>query len=253
MADANHTELRCVVCGCAFRLKLRKDGTLPRNHAVTCGGACRNKRAASTPKQSERACLECGAMFSGRDASVHCSSSCAAVEWRRSRRAATIGHCANCGASLADKKNRTKLCGKACRSQSRRVPRKHVNCLACGSALTSRAKFCSGRCKQRAGPPRACVICATPITKPKQMRYCSDECSLTGRRAYDAISCARRRGAPSARFSAFAVFDRDGWRCQICGVSTPRSRRGTRHHNAPELDHIVPLKMGGEHSMANTQ
>lgn len=51
----------------------------------------------------------------------------------------------------------------------------------------------------------------------------------------------------------FKVFERDGWRCQICGKPTPRSRRGTLHPNAPELDHIVPISKGGPHAYANTQ
>lgn len=41
------------------------------------------------------------------------------------------------------------------------------------------------------------------------------------------------------------VFERDGWRCGLCGG-----------HVEPEdasLDHVVPLSKGGEHSYANTQ
>ena len=49
------------------------------------------------------------------------------------------------------------------------------------------------------------------------------------------------------------VFERDGWRCQLCGARTPKERRGTYHDRAPELDHILPLSKGGEHSYANTQ
>jgi len=49
------------------------------------------------------------------------------------------------------------------------------------------------------------------------------------------------------------VFDRDGWRCQLCGKKTPKAKRGTYSRNAPELDHIMPLSLGGEHSYRNTQ
>jgi 5-methylcytosine-specific restriction endonuclease McrA len=46
------------------------------------------------------------------------------------------------------------------------------------------------------------------------------------------------------------VFERDAWRCQICGGEL----RG-RYPDllSPSLDHIVPLVKGGEHSYANVQ
>lgn len=49
------------------------------------------------------------------------------------------------------------------------------------------------------------------------------------------------------------VWERDGGRCQICGCSCPQSRRGTKHQNAPEIDHRVPLSKGGSHTYGNTQ
>jgi 5-methylcytosine-specific restriction endonuclease McrA len=64
---------------------------------------------------------------------------------------------------------------------------------------------------------------------------------------------ARLRRAQVERVDPIKVFDRDAWRCQICGRKTPRERRGSINSNAPELDHIVPLSVGGEHSYRNTQ
>jgi len=61
------------------------------------------------------------------------------------------------------------------------------------------------------------------------------------------------RAASVEAVNPFKVFERDGWRCQCCRMSTPRERRGTYHPRAPELDHIVPLSKGGEHSYRNTQ
>ena len=49
------------------------------------------------------------------------------------------------------------------------------------------------------------------------------------------------------------VFARDGWRCQICHKKLRPCNRGTIKDNAPELDHIIPLSQGGEHSYRNTQ
>jgi 5-methylcytosine-specific restriction endonuclease McrA len=62
-----------------------------------------------------------------------------------------------------------------------------------------------------------------------------------------------RLGAPLTTVDPFTVFDRDGWRCRACGTVTPKELRGTIEPNAPELDHVVPLAMGGGHTYKNTQ
>lgn len=64
---------------------------------------------------------------------------------------------------------------------------------------------------------------------------------------------AIRRGAYVAeRFDPIEILERDGWRCHICGRDTPKVLRGSFADNAPELDHIVPISKGGEHSRLNT-
>ena len=42
-------------------------------------------------------------------------------------------------------------------------------------------------------------------------------------------------------------------RCQICGIDTPKELRGSANHNAPELDHKIPMSKGGPHSPENLQ
>ncbi|WP_369598523.1 HNH endonuclease [Sinorhizobium meliloti] len=61
------------------------------------------------------------------------------------------------------------------------------------------------------------------------------------------------RAAYVERVDPIKVFDRDKWKCQICGVKTPRKLRGTMDDRAPELDHVMPLSLGGAHSYMNTQ
>lgn len=51
----------------------------------------------------------------------------------------------------------------------------------------------------------------------------------------------------------FKVFDRDGWKCKLCGALTPKNQRGLHNDFSPELDHIKPLSKGGAHSYENTQ
>jgi 5-methylcytosine-specific restriction endonuclease McrA len=53
-----------------------------------------------------------------------------------------------------------------------------------------------------------------------------------------------------------AVFNRDGYVCQICGIDCPPDLKWPER-NAPTLDHIIPLAWGvfrgGFHSYANCQ
>lgn len=82
---------------------------------------------------------------------------------------------------------------------------------------------------------------------------CADERLLAHKRTHKLKRHARQRGANAESVDPFKVFDRDRWRCQLCGVKTPRSKRGTCAPNAPELDHILPLSQRGDHTYLNTQ
>lgn len=61
---------------------------------------------------------------------------------------------------------------------------------------------------------------------------------------------ARERGSEWERVAKGKIFERDGWRCQICGGKT----RG--RYPSPlsaSLDHIVPVSKGGGHVASNMQ
>lgn len=73
------------------------------------------------------------------------------------------------------------------------------------------------------------------------------------KRAHRLKRKAKQRAVTVETVDPIKVFDRDGWRCQLCGVKTPKAKRGTYQPTAPELDHIVPIGKGGEHSYRNTQ
>lgn len=106
-------------------------------------------------------------------------------------------------------------------------PAVHAHCKECGIQFAKRAKtslFCSKMCQAR-----------------------------NSHRIHSPLRRARKKSAQTEVVNPFTVFDRDGWRCQICFCSTPKRLRGSSHDRAPELDHIIPLSKGGEHSYRNTQ
>lgn len=99
-----------------------------------------------------------------------------------------------------------------------------------------------------------CVYC--PLYGTKGNTWCQP-CKAIGlkriKRAHKALRRARKKGADCESVDPYKVFDRDKWKCQLCGVKTPKSKRGTYADNAPELDHIIPLSKGGAHKYTNTQ
>jgi 5-methylcytosine-specific restriction endonuclease McrA len=149
--------------------------------------------------------------------------------------------------------------------------------LACKSARTEAQKAryrAEGRQYRRPGysaeyyarrPTRAmsCAWCERPFeTKQHVAKYCGLICMAAALRdGHDrdrtnrikwAADRAKKNGVDFERFDPFEIFERDGWRCYICGDPTPKELRGTRHPKAPELDHIVPISAGGPHTRENT-
>ena len=65
---------------------------------------------------------------------------------------------------------------------------------------------------------------------------------------------ARANGASVVRFSRLAIFKRDEWHCKQCGCATPQTLlKDFTHKQAPTLDHIIPIELGGSHSPGNCQ
>ena len=63
---------------------------------------------------------------------------------------------------------------------------------------------------------------------------------------------AIERGAEAEDFSRTEIFDRDGWRCQLCRRLMVKALDYPDPMSA-SLDHIVPLAAGGQHVRTNVQ
>lgn len=112
---------------------------------------------------------------------------------------------------------------------------------------------------KRSDPSKDCVVCGVAYCnlfgRLSHQRTCSEACSRSLRRQRCRDKQARRRavlrGADAENINVFDVFERDGWRCHLCGRRTPKRMRGTIAPNAPELDHVVALADGGTHTWGN--
>jgi 5-methylcytosine-specific restriction endonuclease McrA len=106
-----------------------------------------------------------------------------------------------------------------------------------------------------------CEMCCSPVGYlfGRKKLYCSNGCrkqsprTKAGQRKHKAKRKAIEKGATTKPFDPIMVLERDGWKCKMCGIDTPKEKRGSYDLNAPEVDHIHPISKGGEHSMENTQ
>lgn len=196
--------------------------------------------------QTDHECKNCKQTFRprGTDRTTYCSRECA-FEYKIKISAlravmevsykVNVGKCAWCKSRFYGQRLGAMYCSDECRSSanSYEYQERELDCKECGSKFTRskhnmRAAFCSDTCRSEA---------------ERRMK-----------RRYKSKRKALERGARTAdNIDPIAIFERDAWRCQICGCKTPKSKRGTIHDKAPELDHIIPLSKGGLHSFDNVQ
>lgn len=144
----------------------------------------------------------------------------------------------------------------------------------CGQSFVPRAahsRFCSRKCQtkinnrdkqaaRRDSAERPCNYCGAqfaPDYGSLRRTYCTKACRDEAKRKVRSGSSHRRRavknGGRYEPVSKRKVFERDGWRCYLCGCDTPLTKSGTQDDAAPELDHVIPLAAGGDHTYENTR
>lgn len=255
-APANDSaHLRCLVC----------DAGLPGGRRKYCSMQCKDRRPRKRDRPNghatgpDRTCEHCGAIFKRRrgkkNAARFCSRECGVA----SRRAPTVSDdlrviaesfavsvkvarcvCRQCGLRFAGVALSNRFCSDEC------------------NATYTRAKYEAANDNGRDRSPRPCSVCGNvfePTYGDKRRKFCSPACNKRSDEAKASRLAAkmRRRAAKVEAVNPIKVFDRDQWRCRLCGVRTPKRLRGTYEDRAPELDHIIPISMGGEHSYRNVQ
>lgn len=149
---------------------------------------------------------------------------------------------------------------------SRHMP----TCEVCGSfCKTQQARFCSPRCCGQSVHEVSCCKCGSRVkrrgvgrvglchackqnAKREALRRIKETCGKNH------PSRARHYGVQCVRFPREMIFDRDGWRCQLCGTgvlrkTTYRKRDGKIHPRSPTVDCIVPMSKGGNYEPDNCQ
>lgn len=153
--------------------------------------------------------------------------------------------CATCGSSFPPKQKNSRFCSSDCYYQF------HLEQSRLRSEVRDRAKWVpiTKQC-------RWCDCLFTPLYGNKLKHHCSDACASRYFKASTPKNIRKRMrvvGGEYEPINIIKLFERDQWRCQICGCKTPRALRGTYNDRAPEADHRVPISKGGGHTWANVQ
>jgi 5-methylcytosine-specific restriction endonuclease McrA/predicted nucleic acid-binding Zn ribbon protein len=170
-----------------------------------------------------------------------------------------------------------RFCSNKCKWDARRKPvepklieKRSWHCKICGKEMSVYGVYCSDECRKenarresRASnsakkqlKERSCKECGkmfVPEYGNKRRHYCSDACSRRqGRRNAKHTRRTRGKAVKGATVYRAKIYERDGWKCQICGKKVNRLLDGS-HPMAASLDHIVPLSKGGRHEPSNVR
>ena len=156
---------------------------------------------------------------------------------------ATVTHCFYCGGKFAKPRGKCQHPARCrrCRldyvngqQRAKRHRKATTACMDCGATVPQKRK----------GPKDTRCAGCRASRRREQQRIIA--------RVYYHVRRARKRGSLAEKFHAAEIFDRDGWRCGICGR---RIRAELRHPHpmSASIDHKVPLAAGGEHTRRNVQ
>jgi hypothetical protein len=143
-------------------------------------------------------------------------------------------------------------------------------CIQCGIECNHMAaRFCSYACNKAWRGPRLCkcgtlVEQATAYGKDASCQPCRLARKKTANRRAKVLygrnhrDRARHHGVRYQPVPVKAVYNRDDWRCQLCGCKCKRRATwskidGRIHPMSPTIDHIVPMSLGGHHEPGNLQ
>lgn len=143
-------------------------------------------------------------------------------------------------------------------------------CQHCGKEINSgSSRFCSYACVKNWRGTRQCDACGVDVPRSNSFSKCRCETCRerlrkeANRRGKNRCGRnhrqrARHHGVAYLPVPVKAVYERDGYRCQICRRRCLKSAMfsktdGRIHPRSPTIDHIVPMACGGNHEPGNLQ
>lgn len=263
---------RTCICGTTFTINPREG-----NKRKWCSEACRVRCHRAARPAPPKMCAVCEHPITGRPRTFkYCSDECLAESKLRRRRppAHEPRPCKGCGTTITPgprERNRKLWCSAACHaryqrrnaSEQRRQAERERNRGRVRRSKAMPPRIVEARRKLRRASRGTssknstwamghCDSCGESFTRRANgsiPRFCSEKCK---RRSNNERRRARERDAYVEDVNRTAIFERDGWRCQLCRKKVDGSLP-TGHMMSATLDHIVPLASGGLHEAANCQ
>jgi len=242
-----------------------------------CSAKCARKSEYLNSKNSSQVsyiCKNCGSVFhpTKKEYNQYCSLEC-------SRKHSELRICEYCGECfLGAVQNQQRFCSEKCRRKDykhkhcKRIGLPEKQCPSCGKMFSpqfNHQRLCgSANCRNNYYRLRyletyvsklcVCKECGNEFKTfylNKHRDYCSNAClKKHGSRVGKATRRARiHKASRIDYFDPLEIFKRDRWTCRLCGKTTPKELRGKTDDSSPELDHIIPLALGGSHTKSNVQ
>lgn len=256
----------CVTCGNVFgtnhKRKYCTPMCRPRKHSQTW-----DERQAEYRKRNTYVCIGCGEQYvNKRKGKTHgrkyCSRECAFKNrpTQKGLNGLVCGPYSEVGFAFSDVEQVVCVCcGRD--KRMRRKSSKVYRCEVCAAEYIKQYAIKWHNHKMtamRPHKPKSCKVCGQLFSRitTQAAIYCSAKCAKRNEKLKHATSAkqrAKRAGVKYETISPLKVFERDGWRCQICLKQLSPNNRGSKKSNAPEIDHRVPLALGGDHTYKNVQ
>lgn len=154
-----------------------------------------------------------------------------------------------------------------------RLARKELakqTCNQCGCPCKDGAsRFCSYACNKAWRGPRPCELCGVVVANARAYGKCRcRNCRAIAKTAANRRQKrkygrnhrqrARHHGVNYVAVEVKKIYERDGWRCQICRRMCKKSfavrkKDGRPHPRSPTIDHIKAMANGGHHEPSNLQ
>lgn len=281
MADENYRRLSCADCSGIFLQAVTRGRIAKRCCECRVPRRQKQKRALKPRYQKKtiylsKPCKQCGLLLHGTakqlSPRVFCSPQCNAED----RKQHNIKSCEIClkqfhrrlGGAQRSKGQESRYCSNTCKFLSQRLDEEEVQRRAASQERDRAIRAVATalrrlhRAKLRAITPVCtcsdckCVFAPMRFERKSVCAACLRHRANKLRRSAKARNKAVRRARlaiNAERIDPYEIFGRDRWKCQLCGISTPQSLRGSYDPRAPELDHVIPLALGGAHTWANVQ
>lgn len=246
---------KCVHCGASLEQEKRR-GRKRKFCSGKCNQAHQRLNNGTLPRGSIARvhtfeCIQCGKTaskeyingYDGQRAQL-CSTACRMARHKELRPDFHLKYRLKEGLKYQVTSNLCEDCGKRCRgvrcSSCSRVYLKPRICRDCGAGGLGKGKQQCSLCREK----------SHQLSKARAKEKARKSGVLAANRKARKL---KQRGVTVEAVNATIVLNRDKWTCQICGIKTPKRLRGSYDDRAPEIDHIIPIAQGGEHSYRNVQ